>query len=259
MNSKAIDFYYFTGTGNTLLVARKMAETFSDSGIEVNFRRIESSDPADVDLSHTLGIAFPVACQSTYLLVWKFLRALPECDGTEVFMVDTMQSFSGAIVGPLRKVLKKKGYRPIGAKEIVMPGNWFPKRINEEKNAGKVTRGLDKAAGFAQKIVDGSSRWRRVPVLSDGFYWICSRPKTWEMMAKAGEKFTVDVEKCNGCGICEKLCPVGNVTAGEPPSFGGSCQQCMRCISFCPSEAILVPDKEYALYSAVKVKEILGD
>jgi len=259
MKSKTIDFYCFTGTGNTLLVARMMAETFSDRGIQVDFRRIESSDPAEVNAGHTLGLAFPVACQSTYLLVWDFIRALPECDGTEVFMVDTMQSFSGAIVGPLKKVLKKKGYITIGAKEIVMPGNWFPKSIDGEKNAKKVADGLDKATVFARRIVDGSSRWRRVPVLSDGFYWICSRPRTWKMMAEAGEKFTVDEEKCNGCGICEKLCPVGNVTAGEPPSIGSSCQQCMRCISFCPTEAIFVPDKEYALYSAVKVKDILCD
>ena len=257
MKNKIIDFYCFTGTGNTLLVARKMAETFSDIGIKVSFQHMEATDPAKIDLSHTLGLAFPVACQSTYLLVWDFIRALPECDGTDAFMVDTLQSFSGAVVGPLKKLLKKKGYRPIGAKEIVMPGNWFPKKLNGEKNAEKVTKGLGKAAVFAQKIADGTSRWRRVPVLSDGFYWICSRPKTWEMMAEAGEKFTVDVEKCNGCDICEKLCPVGNVTAGEPPSFGGSCQQCMRCISFCPSEAIFVPDKEYVLYKAVKVKDIL--
>ena len=259
MKSNVVDFYYFTGTGNTLLVAREMAKTFSGNGIEVNFHRIETSDPNEVDLSHMVGLAFPVACQSTYLLVWEFIRALPECEGTEIFMVDTLLSFSGAIVGPLKKVLKSKGYRTIGAREVCMPGNWFPKSIKQDKNSDKVARGLDKAGAFAQSIVDGNSRWRRVPILSDGFYWICSRPKTWELMAKAGEEFTVERERCNDCGICEKLCPVDNVTVDDFPSFGSSCQQCMRCISFCPSEAIFVPDKEYQLYRAVKLKDILSD
>lgn len=73
IKSGEIDFYWFSGTGNTLLVANKMTEVFRSRGIEVNLFRIERSRPEHLDLGHTIGIAFPVACQSTFPLVWNFV------------------------------------------------------------------------------------------------------------------------------------------------------------------------------------------
>ena len=69
-----IDFYYFSGTGNTLLVVKKMAETFEKNGINVNLHKIEESNTEDVNLEHTIGIAFPVAVLSTYPFVWEFIK-----------------------------------------------------------------------------------------------------------------------------------------------------------------------------------------
>ncbi|WP_242993494.1 hypothetical protein [Lachnotalea glycerini] len=73
---------------------------------------------------------------------------------TPVFMVDTMMAFSGAIVGPLKKVLTEKGYNCIGACEIVMPNNWLPKQINEEENEKKINNGLRKAREYTICIVN---------------------------------------------------------------------------------------------------------
>ena len=39
-------------------------------------------------------------------------------------MVDTLGGFSGGIVGPLRRLLTRKGYAPLGAREIRMPMNF---------------------------------------------------------------------------------------------------------------------------------------
>lgn len=61
MIMKTIDFYYFSGTGNALLVVKKMAETFEKNGIDVNLHKIGESIPHEVNLEHTMGIAFPVA------------------------------------------------------------------------------------------------------------------------------------------------------------------------------------------------------
>lgn len=229
------------------------------AGLEVELKKIEHSNPSEIDPDHVQGLAFPVACQSTFLFIWDFLLGLPETDGTEVFMVDTLESFSGAIVGPLRRVLKKKGYRTIGAEEIVMPGNWFPRRLNEQKNEKRLARGLARAEKYAGELVEGSSRWRRIPVLSDVFYWFCSRSMTWDLMAAEGKKYRVDTESCNRCGYCTDLCPVGNIGMDEYPIFGGSCQQCMRCIAFCPTGSISIPGKQYELYRAVKLKDMLGE
>ena len=44
---------------------------------------------------------------------------------------------------------------------------------------------------------------------------------------------------CNGCGLCEKKCPLGNITMTDgKPQWHGDCTHCMACIAYCPTEAI---------------------
>ncbi|AZR74534.1 4Fe-4S ferredoxin [Anoxybacter fermentans] len=259
MGLNTIDFYYFSGTGNTQLVVKKMRDIFVEKGINVNLYRLEKAVPQDINLNHTLGLGFPVAAQSTYPFVWDFVNRLPDTDGTEIFMVDTLAVYSGAIVGPLKRVLNKKGYKTIGAKEIIMPSNFYPKNIDENKNKIKIDKGLEKAKKYALDIINGRAKWRRVPVLSDMFYFLVSRKMVWRMVADWGKRFKIDRERCTKCGLCVRLCPVNNVRMNEYPWFSDKCQQCLRCISFCPTGAIYIPEKKYKTYRAISIGELLKD
>jgi ferredoxin len=50
---------------------------------------------------------------------------------------------------------------------------------------------------------------------------------------------------CDGCGICEKVCPVAAVTLRENPLgdkrpvFSAKCEHCQACFNWCPKKAIL--------------------
>ncbi|MBI5680563.1 MAG: 4Fe-4S ferredoxin [Methanobacterium sp.] len=261
MVNDAIDFYYFSGTGNTLLVVKKMIDTFKEKGIEVNLHKIEESNPEDVNLGHTIGIAFPVAVLSTYPFVWEFIRSLPHADGTEIFMVDTLGGFSGGIVGPLREIVKKKGYTPIGAKEIQMPLNIFYIQ-DKETNETKVEKGMESAEKYATDIINGKTEWGRVPILSDAMHLLSigSLKLTGVDLHQKLFLFDAKEEECRRCGICVKLCPIGNITMeeGEYPKHGLNCEYCLRCVSFCPRQAM--PAKfnyKGKTYRAVKAKEFL--
>ncbi|MGA2143242.1 MAG: EFR1 family ferrodoxin, partial [Brevinematales bacterium] len=50
---------------------------------------------------------------------------------------------------------------------------------------------------------------------------------------------------CIKCGICEKVCPVGNIGLDDTghPYFKHHCEQCVACIQFCPKKAINYKDK----------------
>ena len=240
------------------MIVKEMAKTFSEKGVEVSLQKMGKSDPSQIDLRTILGLAFPVALQSTYPFIWDFLEKLPEGKGAEIFMVDTLAAFSGGIVGPLRNLLRKKGYKTIGAREIMMPINFYPRKIDSEKNARKRERGLKKAREYAVTLLEGKTRWGRIPIFSDLMNLISRGRHPWRYMSKVGRKFIVNREKCTRCRTCVELCPVGNIKMDDYPVFTGRCQQCLRCISFCPEAAISIPGKRYRSYQAVSLAEMLG-
>ena len=46
-------------------------------------------------------------------------------------------------------------------------------------------------------------------------------------------------DSCTGCGICAKLCPVGNIKiAGGKPEWLNRCENCFACYVWCPQKAI---------------------
>jgi len=52
-------------------------------------------------------------------------------------------------------------FYPIGAKEILMPNNLFPRQVDEVKTHHKQEKGIEKAKQFAQALIDGTSRCTR--------------------------------------------------------------------------------------------------
>ncbi|MDI9435456.1 MAG: EFR1 family ferrodoxin [Euryarchaeota archaeon] len=239
MQIEKVEFYYFSGTGNTIILVEKMVETFKKYGVQVQLRPIEKSDPETINLQHTLGLAFPVAGLSTYPLVWEFIESLPITDGTPVFMLDTLAGYSGGIVGPLHNKLKKKGYEPIGACEIIMPLNIFFIQSDETRSK-LIEEGLKKADKYAKAIINDEANWGSFPVLPT-FLYNMSRflMRSWEW--KSQQKllgFQVKKSKCNQCGICSQICPLNNIEMKEYPIYKCKCQFCMRCVSLCPQKAI---------------------
>jgi len=46
-------------------------------------------------------------------------------------------------------------------------------------------------------------------------------------------------EKCDGCGICKRICPVNNIYMKEDkPKWNDHCAGCMACLHWCPKQAI---------------------
>ena len=60
---------------------------------------------------------------------------------------------------------------------------------------------------------------------------------------------TIDIEKCDGCGICERSCSQDVIRIDEETKkavimYQIDCMACFNCELFCPKEAVYVtPDK----------------
>jgi 6-hydroxynicotinate reductase len=57
----------------------------------------------------------------------------------------------------------------------------------------------------------------------------------------------LDPEKCNGCGLCARECPLTAVTldAGGIPAFTEHCVRCGLCAAICPEAAIAAPPNDH--------------
>jgi ferredoxin len=257
-----VELYVFSGTGNTLLAARRVAEILRGGGVAVRLHHLEKADPAAFPAGEpgmTLGLAFPVAAFSTFPLVWRFIEALPPGNGTPVFVLATMGGFSGLLFGPLKQLLRRKGYRPLAACGLRMPGNYLFVKP-PEKCRKRLEGGLRGAERFAEELLAGRARWRRLSPVP--YAWV---RRFWagvgRSFAKDGLKFRADSATCTRCGLCTRLCPVENIFLpgdGGVPEWNGRCEMCQRCVAFCPARAVSGPRHATGRYRAVEAAELDG-
>jgi ferredoxin len=74
----------------------------------------------------------------------------------------------------------------------------------------------------------------------------------------------INEELCDKCGICTMICPTGHIIVDEETNYpktvnSVACIQCLRCMSFCHSEAIKVGNIKNLTYRAVPIKEMLKE
>ncbi|MDR3274981.1 MAG: hypothetical protein LBS81_03225 [Endomicrobium sp.] len=60
MKNRIIDIYFFTGTGNTYLAAKKISETLSKNKCFITLNDMTSPDPEKINLSNTIEYVFPL-------------------------------------------------------------------------------------------------------------------------------------------------------------------------------------------------------
>ncbi len=250
---KEVDIYWFSGTGNTLLIAQTLENFLKTNGFKVNLKAMEKSDASQINLSRTLGLAFPVAEQGTFPLVWDFIKGLPSpgklgIRDMEVFMVDTKMVYSGGIKGPIKKILRKKGFQTQGAKEIVMPNNLMKKKKQPEKDRLKIEKGKMAAEQFARNLISGKVVWRDIPIYSDLMGSFSKMEFNWKLFRNI-LPLKVDHEICTRCRLCEKNCPTESWRFNKEQNrmiwTKDECIYCLRCFSYCPVQAISYGKKGY--------------
>jgi ferredoxin/flavodoxin len=251
---KKVSLYYFSGTGNTLLVCKKFKEELEKDGVKVRLYAMEKESPANMDLSSTIGLAFPVAVFTTYPLVMDFIKKMPSSEGTKVFMIDSMGAFSCGIRSVVKKILIKKGYEPLAAMQVVMPDNFYYTPEKAKANPEILTKGLQRTSSLAERFLKGELSWKGFVLLPELFYHLSQFLFNMPSFRKAVK---LSKEKCTKCGLCVKLCPVDNIIIHEYPVFSSRCQMCMRCLSFCPTGAIYRKKPAKDFYKAVKVEELI--
>ncbi|MFH1350042.1 MAG: EFR1 family ferrodoxin [Pseudomonadota bacterium] len=230
------ELYVYTGTGNSLWVARQLIVELKETALE--FMPYLSGD-LEVGADR-VGIIFPVHIWGLPARVIRFINHLKTKPEAYFFAVAVNAGQPAATLLQLQKLMSTRKLSLSLGYSIVLLSNYIPwggpGPIETQQRLFRNAQGKVKAIAQAvlageRKKVDRGPLWQNI-----AFSWFYKM--SFRHVRKMDKKFWGD-DKCNGCEICFKVCPAGNIEIkNEKPSWLHRCEQCLACIQWCPQEAI---------------------
>jgi ferredoxin len=228
--------YYFSGTGNSLWVARAIAERLGGANlIPMANGDAENTSPN----TPVVGLIFPVYVFGLPLIVTRFIKKLKIPNDTYLFAVAVNGGMLCATLQQAQRLCSDQGMVLSAGFSVRMVDNYTPiaGAIPLEKQKIRFEEAEMRIEGFCAAITNRQRSlnpgWPIVNWLFSGMY------RKWVRKNAAIDKpFTAD-SNCNGCGTCEKVCPVANIKMNDrKPAWQHHCEGCFACLHWCPQQAI---------------------
>ena len=231
--------YYFTGTGNSLIAARKVAAALADCEI-LPIAPLRDRPGTIVPAADRVGIVCPVYDAGLPVIVKEFAGRLDVSGAVYVFGIVTMGGMGVSALHQLDGILARHcGKKLDAAFAVTMPGNFPPVgRSRMVERGDPVLGAADKRlAEIAGAIGKGLSVPPGVSPLSTLIKCITYGPFIRDVHGMDAS-FSVE-DSCTSCGTCAKVCPVKNIVLENGrPVWQHRCELCCACLHFCPVEAV---------------------
>lgn len=240
------EIFCFSGTGNSLSVARDLARKLSARLISAATLMDEAVVTPQAD---TVGFVFPLYDFKAPRIIADLVKKMKDLDKCYVFAVCTygIVPFDGLV--KLDLLLKAAGARLSAGFAVAMPHNGIGSRLFSDANrqaqfnawksrldevasviSGKTARAPEKS-GLIIPIVRSGFLGRMLPVLFKLLFRVMTRG--WNSLALCPGV------KCSGCGNCSRICPAGNIRMADGrPEWDSRCAGCLACLHWCPQGAV---------------------
>lgn len=229
--------FYFTGTGNSLYIAKQLSESPVSIPQAMKREMLEFAD-------ERIGIVTPIYGHEMPRMVKDFLKkAVFHTDYFYILL--TYGNRHGGAAELAKQFCDECGVKVNYINVIQMVDNWLPSfDMNEQKAIDKHI-----PQQLAPILADLSAKKNAISPVTDTdraahrqFLAGISR-----MPADAWQHLLKISDACVGCGVCEKVCPSGSIRVenGKAVHHAGNCQTCLACVHACPRKAIglAVPEK----------------
>ena len=255
--------FYFTGTGNSLSVARDISNELEDAELvsipEIVNGNIEANGPA-------IGIVFPVYMWGIPNMVVDFVQKLKISSDQYVFAVATCAGQPGETLVQLKKMLQNKdadlhaGFAVRETSNTIQEDNIFIKIAMLIERNSKITKsGKERLSEIVEVI---TYKKKHEPETSSVMLNKFGNFVYGMGMSRINTmgKFWVD-EKCSMCLNCYRICPSNNIeTVNGKPRWNHNCEFCQACVQWCPKEAIHIKNEDtkrrYHNHE-IKIKDII--
>ena len=231
--------YFFTGTGNSLKIAKALAEKLKDSEL-IPIAKIWQIE----NLSSTtekVGFIFPLYYSGLPKIVHDFINKLDLNKSNYLFIVITSAGdINEQPLQQLNKILQSKAKALSAGFFVTMPSNYI---IGYEVPSEEYQKKCFEKASSQVELISEIINNRKENLNQVIFEKDVSRSERInnsfrEEVLQSDKSFYAD-ENCTRCSICERVCPVNNIILVEgKPQWQHKCQQCLACINFCPEKSI---------------------
>jgi ferredoxin len=233
------ELYYFSGTGNSLYLAKSLAAKLDNAAV----KNIKYTDEQEfVSSADIIGIIYPVYAFSMPKMVRAFISKLRVKPTAYVFCIANCASVAGAVLEQSRRMLAARQITLQFGAVLLMPSNYLPFGGAEEESSIMkknycAEAKIDEIAAMINNAEHGKieKKWFFPLWLSTLCFHFFNKG-----IRKEVKLFWAD-KKCIFCGTCAKVCPTGNVKLNDNtqrPAWGENCELCLACIQWCPSRAV---------------------
>jgi len=228
---------WFTGTGNSLYVARQLAQLTNDALLHIN-----DATMTDLSSERVIGLVYPTYSYDAPLRIKEVLMNIRLPKDAYVWIVTTCGSTPGNSIWTVRKMLQKQSIELAYSRIISMPDSsaisFGNDAHSQQSKLGMLPAQLDEIAG------EICARIHRLEHSGRTFTGTVVNSKLFFPIATTAVKQKVNPDKCIGCGICTKVCPNSNISlVDKKAQIGSHCTQCLACVHFCPRQAMEIRHK----------------
>jgi ferredoxin/flavodoxin len=230
--------FYFTGTGNSLKIAKTVANKMGNCEVIPMGLNKGISINKEYD---SIGFIYPIYFWGIPKNVRDFIldMAIKNNENTYCYAIATYGGFAGNGLKLLHKMLLDKNITLQYGKTLKIFSNY----IINFKVPVKFKKILEKSDKKLMSIIDAikSKKTNSIGMINkkmNQFY-----EKFIDTLQYEDKNYIVN-DDCIGCGICKEVCPVNNIEIREgKPEFKHTCEQCLACLQYCPQKAIDYKDK----------------
>ncbi len=245
---------YFTATGNSLYVAKKIGGELLSVPQLMRQGEMEISDDA-------VGIVCPVYAGQMPMMVKSFIEKA-KIQADYIFMIYTF-GMSETVAKPNAfMAFAHAGKRLDYVNTIKMVDNYLPGFEMKQQKATAGEKRIDEHIEEICRDIQSRKVNTSAPGIGDKIGMAVIRNTMGKMIFKntAAQKYIVN-DSCIKCGICAKVCPSNNISVTDRVQFSDHCEVCYACLHNCPKNAIhLKSEKSTERFrnENITVKEIIA-